>query len=147
MNKLPKKEQIKLELDGESKGDVIKELIELIDKSGNLTSVEEFHKDILAREKKGSTGMGKGVAIPHVRSHAVRETTLAFARAKEGVEFNSLDGDLAKLFFMIAVPKQGSQEYLNTLAHLSQQLRHDEFRKKLLTAETKEEVRTILKKA
>lgn len=144
MKQIPKKEQIKLELEGTTKQEVIKELISLIDKSGNLTSKEEFYKDILAREKKGSTGMGKRIAIPHVRSHAVEKTTVAFARSKEGVDFNSLDDKAAKLFFMLAVPKQGSQEYLDLLTHLSQQLRYADFRNKLLEAESKEKIRDIL---
>ncbi|MGM0370508.1 MAG: PTS sugar transporter subunit IIA [Bacillota bacterium] len=145
MDRLLNKEQIKLNLEASSKREVIKELVALIEKSGNLTSVKEFHQDILAREKKGSTGMGKGIAIPHARSHAVTETTLAFAKSEAGVEFNSLDNEVAKIFFMIAVPKKGSQDHLNILAQLSQQLMHYDFRNKLLTAETKEEVINILK--
>lgn len=144
MDRLLEKEQIKLELEGTTKREVMKELVELIAKSGNLTSAKEFHKDILSREKKGSTGMGKGIAIPHARSHAVKETTLAFAKSTEGIEFNSLDDNSAKIFFMIAVPKKGSQEHLNILTKLSQQLMHHDFRNKLLAAETKEEVIDIL---
>lgn len=144
MDRLLAEEQIKLNLEANSKREVIKELVELVAESGNLTAAKEFHQDILAREKKGSTGMGKGIAIPHARSHAVTKTTLAFAKSETGIDFNSLDNEAAKLFFMIAVPKQGSQDHLNILTKLSQQLMHYDFRNKLLAAETKAEVMNIL---
>ena len=143
---LLKPAHIKLNLTAESKREVLKELVEIINKSGNLTDKKEFHQDILAREKKGSTGMGKGIAIPHVRSHAVTKTTLAFARSQQGIEFNSLDNKPAKIFFMIAVPKKGSKEHLDILTKLSQKLMHHDFRDKLLTAKTKAEVIDVLSK-
>ncbi|MGM0369241.1 MAG: PTS sugar transporter subunit IIA [Bacillota bacterium] len=138
------KEQIKLDLQGSTKREVLKELVELVAQSGNLTEPKEFHQDILTREKKGSTGMGKGIAIPHARSYAVRETTLVFARSKTGIEFNSLDNQPAKLFFMIAVSKKGSKDHLDILAKLSQQLMHHDFRNQLLQAQNKEEIIEII---
>jgi len=124
----------KAELSSTQKLDVIKELVELLDKEGYLTDADAFLKAVLEREKAGSTGIGKGIAIPHSRTAAVREVVIAVGRSTAGIEFEALDGKPVHLVFLIAAPAESGGLYLKALARLSRLLRYQEFRKKLMEA-------------
>ncbi len=92
-----------------------------------------------------TTGVGNGVAIPHGKSPSVKEPSLVFARSDKGVDFASFDDKPAKLFFMIAVPEESSDEHLKVLAQLSRKLMHEDFRNYLLNVNSKEEVLEFIK--
>lgn len=131
---------IKLELESTGKVDGIKELIDMLDTAGYLTDSDAFLKSVLEREKVGSTGIGKGIAIPHSRTSAVREVVVAIGRSKKGIEFDSLDNRPVHLIFLIAAPIESGGLYLKALARLSRLLRYQEFRNELMNATTVEEV-------
>ena len=95
---------VKMELTGTSKDEVMEEMADLIDQSGALNQLERFKKDLYLREKEGSTGIGFGIAIPHGKSDGVNTARVALGIKREGIEWNSMDGEKAKLIFMIAVP-------------------------------------------
>ncbi len=135
---------IKLDLSSTKKLEAVKELIELLDKAGYLTDAEAFLKSVLEREKVGSTGIGKGIAIPHSRTSAVREVVVAIGRSKEGIEFEALDNRPVHLIFLIAAPIESGGLYLKALARLSRLLRYQEFRSELMDAQTVEEVIKII---
>ena len=131
---------IKLELESTGKVDGIRELIDMLDTAGYLTDSDAFLKSVLEREKVGSTGIGKGIAIPHSRTSAVREVVVAIGRSKKGIEFDSLDNRPVHLIFLIAAPIESGGLYLKALARLSRLLRYQEFRNELMNAATVEEV-------
>ncbi|MBI3039258.1 PTS sugar transporter subunit IIA [bacterium] len=135
---------IKLELEATRKVEAIKELIGVLDGAGYITDGESFLKSVLEREKVGSTGIGKGIAIPHSRTNAIREVVVAFGRSKKGIEFDALDNKPVFLIFMIASPVESGGLYLKALARLSRLLRYPDFRNELMEATTAEEVIKII---
>lgn len=101
-------------------------------KQGNLNDQDVYKQGIYAREELSTTGIGEGIAIPHARSEAVNAPGLAAMVVKDGVDYQSLDNQPAKLFFMIAVPKTGGNEHLQILAMLSQMLMDTDFKDSLI---------------
>lgn len=133
------KEGINLNINPSSKEQCINELVELMHKTGNLKDKEEFKKAIIAREELSTTGIGDGIAIPHGKTKAVKKASLAAAICKSGVDYDSLDGAPAKLFFMIAVPENSDNLHLEVLARLSTILMDESFRLKLIDCKDKDE--------
>ncbi len=136
---------IKVNLQKTDKNEVLQELVNVLDNAGKLKSNDDFYKAILAREEETTTGVGNGIAIPHGKSSAVKEPSLAFGKSINGIDFGSFDDKPAKIFFMIAVPEEKSNEHLKVLAQLSRKLMHKDFREALLSADTKEEVLNVIK--
>ena len=101
---LLRKDGIALGVDAADQNAAIDKLIELHSKVGNLKDAEEFKKAILAREEKGSTAVGMGIAVPHGKSAAVATAGVTAMTIPAGIDYKSLDGNPSKLFFMIAAP-------------------------------------------
>ncbi|MGM0379854.1 MAG: PTS sugar transporter subunit IIA [Bacillota bacterium] len=137
---------IKLNLKSENKENVIKELVELINKSNRLIDKNKVLDAVFEREEKFSTGIGMGVAIPHAKSSSVKKPTIAFGKSKSGIDFESSDDEPAYLFFLIAVPENSSDEHLKILSKLSRRLMHKELRNSLKSAKTSAEIIEILDK-
>lgn len=134
------KETIELSLQSDSKTAVINELIRKLDKAGKLQDPVRFKEAILARENQSTTGIGEGIAIPHAKTNAVKSPAIAFGRSKTGINYESLDGQPAHLFFMIAASEGANNEHLQTLSRLSSFLMDMNFRNKLENALTIDEV-------
>lgn len=128
-----------LEFKANSKKEAIDHLVNLMQATGNLSDKEAYKAAILTREDQGSTGIGDGVAIPHAKTSAVKKATLVVARAMNGVDYDSLDGQVAKIFFMIAAPSGGENLHLDILARLSTILMDESFIKALMEVRTKKE--------
>jgi PTS system fructose-specific IIC component len=143
---LLKADTIVMNLSAASKEEVLDELIAKLDEAGRLHSKEEMKQAILAREAQGSTGIGEGIAIPHAKTAAVKTPSIAFGLSREGIDFESLDGQKAHLFFMIAATEDANQAHLETLALLSEMLMDETFREHLRKAETTEQVLEIISK-
>ncbi|KFF56693.1 PTS mannose transporter subunit IIABC [Bacillus stercoris] len=138
-------ELIEPNLSGETRDDIIDELIQKLSRRGALLSESGFKQAILNREQQGTTAIGMNIAIPHGKSEAVREPSVAFGIKRSGVDWNSLDGSEAKLIFMIAVPKEsGGNQHLKILQMLSRKLMDDNYRKRLLSVQTTEETYKLL---
>jgi len=135
---------IELNVSVDSKDAAIDKLIDLMDASGKISGKEEYKKGILAREAQFSTGIGDGVAIPHAQVEAVVKPGLSSMTVPAGVDYESLDGQPAKLFFMIAAPADGGDLHLKALAKLSALLMNEDFRNKLLAAKDPEEYLSII---
>ena len=133
------KKSINLNLKSTNKSDVINELVELMNHSGNLKNKEEYKKAILAREELSTTGIGEGIAIPHAKTTAVKKASLATGVSKDGIDYEAFDGSLANLFFMIAAPDGANNTHLEVLARLSTILMDEDFREKLINASSEEE--------
>ena len=133
------KDAIKLNGIANSKQDAINKLVDLMAKNGNLTDKEKYTQVVLKREEEGSTGIGEGIAIPHGKTDAVSKPGLSAMVINDGVEFDSLDGQPAKLLFLIAAPNTKDNVHLDVLSRLSTLLMDTEFRKSLMEAKTPEE--------
>ena len=142
-------ERIKVNLEGKTKEEIIKEMAQLFVESGVLDSedLEEFVKEINEREKLTPTGMQDGIAIPHARTPLVKELSLALGISREGVDFESMDGEPSKLIFMIAAPEKTKKEHLDLLAEISKLSYEEELVEELKTASTIEEITNKLKKS
>ncbi|OOM73770.1 PTS system fructose-specific EIIABC component [Clostridium puniceum] len=127
-----------------TKENVINKLASLIDKSGNISNIEEYKKGVLEREAHCSTGIGGGIAIPHAKNKAVKDASLSAMVIPNGVDFDALDGEPSKLFFMIAAPENGVDVHLQVLARLSTILMDDDFKNKLISAKSKKEFLNII---
>lgn len=136
---LLKKEGIALDVEVSSKGEAINTLVELMDKTGNLVNKEEFKNTVLKREELSTTGIGEGIAIPHGKTSAVKKAGLSAMVVKNGVDYDSLDGMPAKLFFMIGAPEAADNLHLEVLARLSTILMDEDFRERLINAKDKDE--------
>ncbi|MGG0023059.1 fructose-specific PTS transporter subunit EIIC [Bacillus inaquosorum] len=138
-------ELIEPHLSGETRDDIIDEMIQTLSVRGVLHSESGFKQAILNREQQGTTAIGMNIAIPHGKSEAVRKPSVAFGIKRSGVDWNSLDGSDAKLIFMIAVPKEsGGNQHLKILQMLSRKLMDDSYRKQLLSVQTTEEAYKLL---
>ena len=135
---------IKMDLQSKDKDSVIKEMIEIMSENEIITDKQEVIDKAMEREAKGTTGVGKGVAIPHVKSNAVKRPAVAFGRSKAGIDYGSMDEKPSHLFFLITVPEESHNQHLKLLAQLSRNLVHDDFRDNLLEAKDAKEVMKIL---
>ena len=146
IRELLKKEGIALGVKVDSKDAAIDYLIDLHAKAGNITDKAEFKKGILAREESGSTGVGEGIAIPHSKNAAVKQPGLVAMTVPDGVDYDSLDGQPANLFFMIAAPEKGADVHLEVLSRLSMLLMDENFRAELLAAKDADQFLDICSK-
>ena len=124
---------------GANKGAVVRRLAELVAGAGRATDADALHADVLAREAQAATGLPGGIAIPHCRSEAVTEASLAFARLRPKVDFGAPDGP-ADLAFLIAAPAHGDADHLTLLTALARALVRPEFVASLRSASSAEEI-------
>ncbi|GAA0859682.1 MULTISPECIES: PTS fructose transporter subunit IIABC [Clostridium] len=136
---LLKEDGILLNANVNSKKEAIEVLVDLMDKEGYLNDKEEYKNEVLKREELSTTGIGDGIAIPHGKTRAVKCAGLSSMVVKDGVDFDSLDGNKANLFFMIAAPEEANNLHLEVLARLSTILMDEEFRNTLINAKDKKE--------
>jgi PTS system fructose-specific IIC component len=134
------KETMIMDLQATTKDGAIEELIASLEASGRINDRVLFKEMIYKREAESSTGIGGGIAMPHAKTKAVNEATVVFAKSSKGVEFESLDGEPAKVFFMIAAPEGAANTHLRTLAALSRLLIDSDFIDKLMNTQTPDEV-------
>ncbi|MDN4086090.1 PTS fructose transporter subunit IIABC [Paenibacillus polymyxa] len=134
------KETMIMDLQATTKDGAIEELITSLEASGRINDRALFKEMIYNREAESSTGIGGGIAMPHAKTKAVNEATVVFAKSSKGVEFESLDGEPAKVFFMIAAPEGAANTHLRTLAALSRLLIDTDFIDKLMNTQTPDEV-------
>ncbi|NNU78569.1 PTS sugar transporter subunit IIA [Clostridium estertheticum] len=137
---------IKLELTSKTKEDVIIEMATILDENGKLLDKDKYVKAVQDREKEFSTGIGMGIAIPHGKSSGVKEAALVFGRSVNGIDYQSMDDELANIFFLIAVPEESSDEHLKILSQISRKLMHKDLRESLMKAISPEEIITLLEK-
>nr|WP_107905735.1 fructose-specific PTS transporter subunit EIIC [Streptomyces chartreusis] len=137
---------VKVRLGAADKEAAIREMAELLGRTGKVVDPEELVATALRREAQGTTGLGEEIAIPHAKTDAVSAPVVGFARSAEGVEWDSPDGTKARLVFMIAVPEAAAgDEHLRILALLSRKLMNAEFRERLLAAPDESAVLGVLR--
>lgn len=129
-----------MDLKATNKEDAIKEMADLEVATDIVNNEEEFIKSIWARENESTTGIGGGIAMPHARNKYINKARVLFAKSKEGIDYDSLDGQPVHLFFMITAPDGADNTHLQALAKLSGLLVHPELVEALKKAQTPEEV-------
>ena len=135
---------IKLELEARKKNEALQELVELLHRAGKIENAEAALDGLIERERLTSTGIGSGIAIPHLLTPDADHTVMAFGRKREGLRFDSVDNQPVTLIFLVVGPKHQEYAHLRLLSHLSRLLHDDSFRRTLLEAENPEEILQFL---
>ena len=140
---------IRADLEAEDKETVIAELVACLVESGQINADEQgsILKAIMKREELGSTGIGRGVAVPHTKHPSVDRLVGTVGVSNHGVDFNSLDGEKVQLFFLLISPPDRPGDHLRALENISRQLRDDQFCKFLKQAKSAESIQQLLEEA
>ena len=133
---LLKPQSILLNASPTNKADAIYTLGDLMDKGGNLSDKAEYLEAVFAREESGSTGLGDGIATPHAKSNGVKEAGLAAMVVLNGVDFDALDGQPSRLFFMIAAPEGAADTHVEVLSKLATMVIDPDFKNALIQSAT-----------
>ena len=141
------KRSISLDAAPASKSEALDLAVELMAKSGKLSDVEAYRRQVYAREEESTTGIGEGIAIPHGKCDAVKKPGLAAMVIRDGVDFDSLDGEPVTLLFLIAAPNTKDNVHLDVLSKLSVLMMDEDFSASLRKAATVEEFLDIIDKA
>lgn len=141
------KRSVSLDSAVSSKSEALDAVIDLMCKSGKISDREEYRKKVYAREEESTTGIGEGIAIPHGKCDAVKTPGLAAMVVKNGVDFDSLDGEPAELIFLIAAPNTEDNVHLDVLSKLSMLLMDEDFSNALKNASSVDEFLSIIDKA
>jgi PTS system fructose-specific IIA component/PTS system nitrogen regulatory IIA component len=143
------RDAIKAELTADDKEGVIREMAQALVENGGVAAgdLEGIVRAILKREELGSTGIGRGVAVPHTKHASVDRLVGTVAVSREGVDFNSLDGEKVQLVFMLISPPDRPGDHLRALENISRQLRNDTFCRFLKQAKSREDITQLLDEA
>lgn len=145
IGKIVNPDLISLDLKGKNKAEIIDELSDLLTKDGDVIDKEAFVEDVFKREEEGETGIGQGVAIPHGKSKAVVNTTIAIGLSDHPIEWETLDDKPVSIIILFAVRDQdASTLHLKLLQQVAMLLSDDGFIDNLRNAKTKEEVINLL---
>ena len=129
-----------VDLKGDTKEEIIAELVDSLSASEAISDRDNVLQAVLEREKIMSTGIGDGIAIPHGKSDSVVKLVAALGTQRRGVDFEALDGEPAYVFFLLVSPANVSGPHIKALARISRLLKNDDFKKKLITASSPEEI-------
>jgi PTS system fructose-specific IIA component/PTS system nitrogen regulatory IIA component len=142
-------EAIQAKLTATDKESVLMELIGGLVEAGQIPAdqMEAVCRTVHEREELGSTGIGRGIAVPHAKHSAVSRPVGSVGISQGGVDFKALDGDAVHLFFVLVSPPERSADHLAVLEYVSRQLRYDLFCKLLRQAQTAEEIWQVLEEA
>ena len=144
-----KSDSIRAELTAVDKEGVIRELVSCLVETGQLKADEQENiiEAILKREKLGSTGIGRGIAVPHTKHASVDEPVGSVGVSAQGVDFESLDGEKVQLFFMLISPPDRPGDHLKALENISKQLQDDTFCRFLKQSRTADDIQQVLEEA
>jgi len=140
VSELLKPEFVISELKGETKEDVINELIDLFKNDSRVEDIEKIRSAVLDREKIMSTGVGKGFAIPHGKTNAVQEIVGAFGKIKSGIDYDALDGNPVQLVFLLVGKDNLISTHIKLLSRVSRLMNKDDFRHRLVEANNSNEI-------
>jgi len=140
VSELLKPEFIISDLKGESKEEIINELVDLFKDDPRVEDIEKVRFAVLEREKVMSTGVGKGFAIPHGKTNAVKEIVGAFGKIKDGIDYESLDGNPVNLVFLLVGKDNLISTHIKLLSRISRLMNKDDFRHRLVEANSADEI-------
>ena len=139
-------ERIILDFEAHSAQDVLHKMCDIMECRGTVCSGPDLLEKVRKREELGSTGIGDGVAVPHIHTDA-NGISVALLRTKKGVDFGAIDGNPCRLFFLVVSPDDKRSQYLQLMAIISTLVHHDGLREKLLAAGTPEEAARAISEA
>ena len=125
---------------------ILNELVDLLEISGKVGNRRKLWVDLVNREKKATTGIGQGIALPHVRTMQAKEFIMGLARSEKGYDFDSVDKEPVNLFFVMAAPPYDDALYLKVFKALAEMLQFDYFRDELLNAPSEYEIVRAIKR-
>lgn len=140
VSELLKPEFVIADLIGETKEEIINELVDLFKSDVRVEDIEKVRTAVIDREKVMSTGVGKGFAIPHGKTNAVKEIIGAFGRIKDGIDYESLDGNPVNLVFLLVGKDNLISTHIKLLSRISRLMNKDDFRHRLLEANDEKEI-------
>ncbi len=132
-------------LKGKDKYQVIEELLDLLVKKGEVKDREKALKDLIEREQYLSTGLEKGLAVPHAKSDAVDKLLVSLGISQRGLDFDSLDGKPAHFIFLVLSPRDISGPHIKILAQITRNFRDGDIGERLMNARDKKEILEIIK--
>jgi PTS system nitrogen regulatory IIA component len=135
---------VEADINAESKEALLEEMTDVMLRSAPNLDRGQVLSVLQERERLGSTGIGEGVAIPHGKIADIDQMYLAFGRSVKGVDFDSMDGKAAHLFFLLIAPEESISAHLKTLARISKLLKKEQVRNQLLAAENAEVIYNII---
>jgi len=138
------KEAILADLNAQNKKGVLEELVAPVAEIAGVQQ-EDLVKVLLERERLGSTGIGGGIGIPHGKMKDLDSLVLGFGLSRKGVDFESLDGEPAYIFFLLLTPENSTGLHLKLLARISRILKNEPFKDRLLDASDRDEILSIIK--
>jgi PTS system fructose-specific IIA component/PTS system nitrogen regulatory IIA component len=140
---------VKTQLEATDKEDVIREMVESLYEAGGIKEEEKdgIVKAIIKREELGSTGIGRGIAVPHTKHPSVERLVGTVAVCQEGIDFDSLDGEKVHLLFLLISPPDRPGDHLRALENISRQLRDETFCRFLKQSSKKEDILVLLEEA
>jgi PTS system fructose-specific IIA component/PTS system nitrogen regulatory IIA component len=143
------REAIRADLKADDKEGLIREMTQALLDAGSIAAgeLESIVRAIMKREELGSTGIGRGVAVPHTKHPSVSQLLGTVAVSQHGVDFDSLDGEKVQLFFLLISPPDRPGDHLRALENISRQLRNDSFCKFLKQAKSADEIWQLLNEA
>ena len=139
-----KQEAIIADLKATNKKGVLEELVVPVAAIAGIDQ-EKLVKVLMERERLGSTGIGNGIGIPHGKLKDLEEMVIGFGLSRKGVEFESIDGDLTRIFFVLMTPENSTGLHLKLLARISRILKNEPFRDRLMNAADSKEIYNIIK--
>lgn len=137
------KQVIILELNSTEKYQVIDELINLFVSDPRVTDIENVRKSVIEREMIMSTGVGKGVAVPHGKSDSIKDVIVAFGRSSVGIDYEAIDNKPVYLFFLIVGRNDMVSQHIKLISRISKMMNKDDFRNLLLNATSVDEIYNI----
>ena len=140
-------ETITTQISAREKSQIIEELLDLLVKIQLVTEKEKALMALLEREAKGSTGLEKGVAVPHAKCEGVEKLCMSVGIAKEGIDFEAIDGKPSYLFFLMMAPSGASGPHVQALANLAKLMQKNSFRQRLIECDTPDKVLQCIKEA
>ena len=140
---------VRAEIKATDKQGVIREMVQSILDAGGVKKedYEGIVKAIIKREELGSTGIGRGIAVPHTKHPSVKRLVGCVAVSGDGIDFDSLDCETVQLFFLLISPPDCPGDHLRALEHITRQLKDDTFCRFLKQSKTKEDILSLLEEA
>jgi fructose-specific phosphotransferase system IIA component len=136
---------VKIPLESKDKPDVLTELVQILIDSGHIDDFDTALSDLQAREDKQSTGLEQGIAVPHCKTTAVSSLKLAIGISPEGIDFDSMDRQPSKLFFLLLAPPGQAGPHVEALAEIAKLARSNSFCKALVNSENAQQIVELLR--
>ncbi len=146
IHQLLNRDTVRVGLPGETKNEVLNNLIDLLEGQPGVRDLEKVRQAVFARENVMSTGVGKGLALPHAKTDAVDRTVAALAITEKPVDFDAIDGKPVRILFLLVGTEDAKTQHIKILSRISRLMNRDDFREQLLEARDADEVLALIEK-